>query len=218
MAVDPAPTAGPAATEFTGTGRAPVLRARCDPLPGEEERWRRRLRLQRELHDGAALRISALAARLGVVRHRAPDDQPELRRSIEDVQEELHTALQELRSVARQIYPPLLDLAGLGAALREAAVGADVPVVVVAPPDRFSTAVEGAVYFAVADCLRALPPGDGEVRVTLRRDGDLLVAVLHGVPHHLAAAVLEAVRGLGGQVATRGETASGTIEVGVPCA
>jgi signal transduction histidine kinase len=218
MAVDPAPTAGPAASEPFGPGRPPALRPWPDPVHGEEQRWLRRLRLERELHDGAALRISALAARLGVVRHRVPEDQPELRQSIEDVQEELHAALQELRAVARQIYPPLLELAGLGAALREAAGGADVPVVVVAPPDRFSAAVEGAVYFAVSGCLRALPPGDDEVRVTLRRDGGLLVAVLDGVPHRLAVEVLEEVRGLGGHVATRGETASGSIEVGVPCA
>lgn len=218
MAVDPVPTAGGPAPELPALGRAPVLRPRADPVPGEAERWRRRLRLQRELHDGAALRISALAARLGVVRHRVPDDQPDLRSSIEDVQEELHTALQELRALALQIYPPLLDLAGLGAALREAADGADVPVVVLAPADRYSTAVEGALYFAVTDCLRALPPQDGEVRVTLRRDGDLVVAVLDGVPHSLAAEVLDQVRGLGGRVATRGEPVSGTIEVGVPCA
>ena len=195
-----------------------MLRPWSAPVPGAEERWLDRLRVQRELHDGAALRISAVAARLGVVRHGVPADQPELRRGIEDVQEELHTALQELRSVARQIYPPLLELAGLGAALQEVAGCAAVPVVVVAPPDRFSTAVEGAVYFAVAGCLRALSPGDGEVRVTLRRDGELLVVVLDGVPHRLTPGVLEEVRGLGGQVATRGEAASGTIEVGIPCA
>jgi signal transduction histidine kinase len=218
MAVDPAPAAGSAPPEPPGPGRAPVPRPRTDPVPWEEERWLSRLRVQRELHDGAALRISAVAARLGVVRHRVPEDQPELRRSIEDIQEDLHAALQELRSVARQIYPPLLELAGLGAALREAAGGTGVPVVVVAPPDRFSTAVEGAVYFAVTACLRALPPGGDEVRVTLRRDGDLLAVVLDGFPHRLAAMVLEEVRGLDGRVATHGRSASGTIEVGIPCA
>ena len=218
MAVDPAPTAGPPAVERPGVGHAPVRRPWPDAVPGEAERWSRRLRLQRELHDGAALRISAVAVRLGVVRMRVPADHPELGRSIEDVQEELHTALQELRAVARQIYPPLLDVDGLGAALREVAGGVGVPVVVIAPRERFSTAVEGALYFAVADCLRALQPGSPAVRVTLRRDGDLLVAALDGVPHRLAAGMLDEVRSLGGRVVTRGEPLTGTVEVVVPCA
>jgi signal transduction histidine kinase len=218
MAVDPAPTAGPVASELFGSGSTAVPEPWTDRVRAEQERWLRRLRLQRRLHDGAALRISALATRLGVVEHGLPDDRPELRDSIEHVQAELHAALQELRWVAREIYPPLLDLAGLGAALREAAGGVAVPVVVVAPPDRLSAAVEGAVYFAVTDCLRALPPEAGEVHVVVRRDGDLLITALDGVPHHLAAEVLEQVRGLGGQVVTRGNPAAGTIEVGVPCA
>jgi signal transduction histidine kinase len=159
-----------------------------------------------------------VAVRLGVVRHQVPEDHPDLGRGIEEVQEELHAALQELRAVARQIYPPLLDLDGLGAALREAAGGAGVPVVVAAPPERFSTAVEGALYFAVAGCLRALRPGGPDVRVTVRRDGDHLVAVLDGVPHRLAAGVLEEVRGLGGQVVPRGDPLTGSIEVVLPCA
>jgi signal transduction histidine kinase len=196
---------------------APVAASPGDPPAGEAGRWVQRLELQRQLHDGAAVRISAVALRLGVVLVRVPEERPDLRAGIEDAQEELHVALQELRSVARQIYPPLLDLAGLGPALREAAGGAAVPVVVVAPPDRFPVAVEGALYFAVTGCLRALPPDGGPVRVLVRRAGDVLVVVVDGVPARLAAGVQDEVRGLGGRVSAAGDPAAATIEVVVPC-
>ena len=91
--------------------------------------------------------------------------------AIDALQDELHAVLQELRDVAGKIYPPLLDQAGLGPALREIADRADAPVRVHAADQRFGPAAEGAAYFAVADCLDALdvdapggrgapPPGD----------------------------------------------------------
>src|SRR5919106_1723338 len=59
----------------------------------------------RQLHDGAALRISALSLQLGLFRHRVPEAEPDLHASIEGLQDELHAVLQELRDVAGKIYP-----------------------------------------------------------------------------------------------------------------
>lgn len=66
-------------------------------------------------------------------------------------------ALEELRAVAGQIYPPLLHEAGFGPALRElvTARGPDVDLDVTA--DRPEPAVEGAVSFALVDCLESPP-------------------------------------------------------------
>ena len=47
-----------------------------------------------------------------------PEGQEPLIEAIDDVQDELHLMLDELRDVAAQIYPPLLKEAGLVPALR----------------------------------------------------------------------------------------------------
>jgi signal transduction histidine kinase len=182
------------------------------------DHWLRRLGLQRRLHDGASLQISALVPRLGVVRKRLSDDEDGVRLSIDDLQDQLHTVLQELREVSREIYPPLLDQAGLGPALCEFADRVAVPVYVVAPAERFGPEVEGAVYFAVTQCLALLEAGGPPVEVVLRRDGDVLVVSLDGVPARHAVQVLSQVQGLGGQVGVAEGPGSGTITVRIPCA
>jgi Histidine kinase len=65
-----------------------------------QDRWRRRRLLQRQLHDGAALRISALTLRLGLLEHRAAPNGQAVQDSIGELQDELHTVLEELRDVA----------------------------------------------------------------------------------------------------------------------
>ena len=151
---DPA-AEGPERTSATGPPLQPADPG-SDGRQAERDRWLRRLHLQRRLHDGASLQISALVPQLGVVRKRLSDDEEGVRLSIDDLQDQLHTVLQELREVSREIYPPLLDQAGLGPALREFADRVAVPVRVVAPAERFSPEVEGAVYCAVTDCLDLL--------------------------------------------------------------
>ncbi len=133
------------------------------------------------------------------------------------MQDQLHTVLQELREIARAIYPPVLDEAGLGPALRDHAEHTDVLGRVDVGPGRFGSAVEGAAYFEVTGCLAALPPGAPPVEVTARREGDALVLVLSGVPPRLASVVLDQVYGLGGEVGTAGDSDVGTIEVRIPC-
>ena len=181
------------------------------------DHWLRRLGLQRRLHDGASLQISALVPRLGVVRKRLSEDEDGVRRSIDDLQDQLHTVLQELREVSREIYPPLLDQAGLGPALCEYADRVAVPVYVVAPAERYAPEVEGAVYFAVTQCLALLEAGGSPVEVVLRRDGEVLVVSLDGVPARYAVQVLSQVQGLGGQVGVAEGPGSGRITVRIPC-
>jgi signal transduction histidine kinase len=219
MARETTPGTGEVLTSAAG----PDDRSPETPVPGgaprraERERWLRRLRLQRQLHDGASLRISALALQLGVFRSRVPDGETDLRASVDELQDQLHAVLQELRQVAREIYPPLLDQAGLQAALCEAADGIDVPVVITAPVGRLDPAVEGAAYFAVTDCLRALEPGGPPAGVTLRAGRDVLDVVVDGVPVRLASVMGDQVRGLGGEVTTEGGPGTGSITVSIPC-
>jgi len=182
----------------------------------EREQWLRRRRLERQLHDGASLRISALTLQLGLFRLRVVNE-PDLHQSIEGLQDELHAVLQELRDVASKIYPPLLDEAGLGPALLELADGVDTEVRVDALQDRFGPAAEGAAYFAVADCLDALDPGAPPVEVVIRPDGDMLTVVVAGVDVRHAASMLDQVRRLGGTIDVAGGPGAGTITARIPC-
>jgi signal transduction histidine kinase len=198
-----------------GPARLPGPTRECR-LHTEREQWRLRRSLERQLHDGAALRISALALRLGLLRHRITTAEPDVHTSIDDLQDELHAVLQELRDVAAKIYPPLLDEAGLGPALRQVAERMDRPVRVDAPADRFGPAAEGAAYFAVAECLKAVPK-DVRLDVVVRREGQVLAVDVVGVDLRHAAAVLGAVRSLDGAVDVAGCPSAGTITARIPC-
>jgi signal transduction histidine kinase len=183
----------------------------------ERERWLRRRRLERQLHDGAALRISALTLQLGLFRHRVPDGEPDLHESIDVLQDELHAVLQELRDVASKIYPPLLDEAGLGPALREVTDRIQTPVRIDVPEERFGTPADGAAYFAVTECLDSLDPGSAPVDVVVRRDADVLVVAVSGVDVRHAEAMLDQVRRLGGTIDVAGGPGTGTITARIPC-
>src|SRR3954454_21962138 len=132
-------------------------------LDRRTEHWNRRRDLERQLHDGPALRIAAMTLHLGLLAEKLRDGAGDPQRDIEDLQGQLHTVLQELRTIADQIYPPLLQEAGLGPALRKLARRAPVPVRVDAVDDRFDAAVEGVVYFAVLEVLDDLGPDAGSV-------------------------------------------------------
>jgi signal transduction histidine kinase len=205
---------GPPQADHTTRLPAPARDAR---LRAEREQWLRRRRLERQLHDGAALRISALTLQLGLFRHRVPAAEPDLHASIDGLQDELHAVLQELRDVAGKIYPPLLDEAGLGPALREVADRIETPVRVEAPDDRFGPAAEGAAYFAVSECLTAVTPGSPGIDVHVRREDGLLVLDVVGVDLRHADAMLDVVRRLGGTIDVTGEPEAGTITARIPC-
>ncbi|GAY10460.1 putative two-component system sensor kinase [Pseudonocardia sp. N23] len=195
-----------------------VAPGRDDLVRSNRAHWARRQRLERQLHDGASLRISALALRIGVMRHRFAQASPDLDESIDDLQEQLHAVLQELRDVAGRIYPTLLDEAGLGPALREAADRSEAVVRVIAPDSRFDPAAEGAAYFAVADLLGGLGAAFRDVTVTVTAEDGTLVVAVGGVPVDAAGRMLDEVAGLDGTIDVTGGTGVGIITARIPCA
>jgi signal transduction histidine kinase len=198
----------------------------CPPNPQaearrrkEKDRWRQRRLLERQLHDGAALRISALTLRLGLLRHRAPPEGAAVQDCIGELQDELHAVLEELRDVAAKIYPPLLDEAGLGPALREVADQLQRPVAVVASGERFGAAAEGAAYFAVARCLAALPAGAQAMKVVVRRENDELLLSVSGFEACHVEHVDDQAWPLGGTVelVDGDQPGASTITARIPC-
>ena len=70
---------------------------------------------------------------------------------LEQIQTDTGAALDDLRDLARGIYPPLLADKGLAAALESQARKASIPVTVDAEGvGRFSQEIEAAVYFSVS--------------------------------------------------------------------
>lgn len=140
----------------------------------DEADWVRRRHLEQRLHDGPALRLAALALRLGVCSHQVPAGDTELRACIQGVQDELHSVLQELREVSSQIYPPMLAAAGLGAALEALAERLGLPVTVHAADERYGAAAEAAAYFTVTEYLLPLAASSSAASVLVRRAGENL--------------------------------------------
>jgi signal transduction histidine kinase len=113
-----------------------------------------RRRIERNIHDGAQQQLVAIGVKqrlLGALIGRDDDKAHEL---VEQLASDTADALENLRDLARGIYPPLLADQGLVAALEAQARKAPVPASVRAEGlGRFTADVEAAVYFC---CLEAL--------------------------------------------------------------
>ena len=132
---------------------------------------------QRLVHDGAQQRLVALRITLGLARQVAGSSPQEADELLAQTEQEAQDALEELRDLARGIYPPLLADLGLAAALEAQARKAALPVTVEAPDlGRYSQDVEAAVYFCVLEALQnaAKYAQAGQARVTLGHDGRAL--------------------------------------------
>jgi signal transduction histidine kinase len=131
--------------------------------------------VERDLHDGAQVRLAALAMGLGMATEKLGDDgQPvdsTQLASIRDLVQTAHMsakeALVELRDLARGIHPPVLD-AGLADALATLAARSLVPVELTTDiQDRPTPAIETIAYFCAAELLANVAKHSGATRVEL---------------------------------------------------
>ena len=134
------------------------LRARLQELQGSRVRvleagQRERQRLERNLHDGAQQRLVALSLELGLLGESSGAD-PETRARLARAKAEVAASLEELRDVARGIYPAVLTNHGLAVALESLAGAAAVPVRLdIDLPDRLPEPIEVAAYYVVSESL-----------------------------------------------------------------
>jgi signal transduction histidine kinase len=139
-------------------------RARIAATADEERR-----RFERDLHDGAQQRLVALRLRLSLAAELLGRDQVKGTELVRQLGPEAEAALEEVRSLARGVYPaPLVDH-GIGEALRSAARRSPLPVAVVAESGRrYSPSLEAAAYFCCLEALQnAAKHADGATRVTV---------------------------------------------------
>ncbi len=140
-----------------------------------------RRRLERDLHDGAQQRLLALSYDIRLARAGAEADGDRatattLARAMDETQD----ALEELRELARGIYPAVLTEAGLVPALATFADTAPLPVEIIGAEGRRSPApVEMAVYLAVTEAVDdAAARGAEHVALTLVQEDERLVVTV----------------------------------------
>jgi signal transduction histidine kinase len=113
-----------------------------------------RRRLERNIHDGAQQQLVALAVKLNLAETLVARDPRQTEALLAELKGETQEALQDLRDLARGIYPPLLADKGLMAALESQVRKSPVPVTVESDGiGRYPQEIEAAVYFC---CLEAL--------------------------------------------------------------
>jgi signal transduction histidine kinase len=148
-------------------------RARIVAVADEERR-----RIERNLHDGAQQRLVALRVQLELAQELIQRDQRRGLEKLRTLGTEVDEALEEIRALARGVYPPLLAESGLADALAAAARKLPMPASVEmdGAAARYPSDVESAVYFCCLEAMQnASKHADGakHVFVALQRDGDL---------------------------------------------
>jgi signal transduction histidine kinase len=143
-----------------------------------------RRKIERNLHDGAQQQLIALTIHLGLLAESA-DDSAAVRELAAAVKNGVRAALDELRDLARGIYPPLLADQGLLPALQAQARKAPLPVQIDADGiGRYPQDAEAAVYFCTLEALQniakyasasrakvGLSCSDGSLEFTVTDDG-----------------------------------------------
>ena len=206
--------------------RLEELHASRQRLVGAQDEERRKL--ERNIHDGAQQQLVALAVKQRMTASLIGKDDERASAMLAQLQIETNAALNDLRDLARGIYPPLLADRGLAAALEAQARKAALPVTVDADGiGRFPQDIEATVYFCTLEALNNVAKYAGATRATVRLangNGQLRFEVtddgrgfdtastgygtgLQGMGDRLAA--------IGGELSVRSAPGSGTTIAGM---
>ncbi|MFI6006474.1 sensor histidine kinase [Streptomyces sp. NPDC051366] len=136
-----------------------------------------RVRIERDLHDGAQQRLVSLGMALGLIRLDIPEGSP-LAAQLTEAETQLSTAHQELRSLIRGLNPPVLADHGLVAAVQDHASRFPVPVTVdLQLPGRLPRQLETSVYYLINEAMTNIARHSGarSAKVHGRHHSDMLV-------------------------------------------
>ena len=175
-----------------------------------------RRRIERDLHDGAQQRLTALAIDLGRARAKLDSDPEAARALVEQAHDDSKLALTELRNLARGIHPAILTDRGLDAALSALAARSPIPVeITVDLGERPTVAIESTAYFVVAEALTNATKHAAATRLEVRvgREQDDVVVEIED--NGVGGARIEPGGGLEG-LTTRAATVDGTLTISSP--
>src|SRR5215470_15257231 len=182
-----------------------------------------RRKIEQNLHDGVQQQLIAMMIQAGLLEESASDPAA-VRELTPAIKDGLRAALEDLRDLARGIYPPLLADQGLVPALQAQAYKAPVPVQIDADfIGNYPQDTEAAVYFCALEALQnitkyasatratiSLACAGGSLRFTITDDGAGFDTAagrhgtgLQGMADRLAA--------LGGALQVRSQPGHGTI-------
>ena len=165
-----------------------------------------RRELERRLHDGIQQDLVALAVKLQLASQRAETGPEGLRQLLDELRQDVHAALDDVRQLAWDVFPALLLDRGLVEALRA------VPVEVEADSSgRYPRDVEAAVYFSCLDVLARVPAT--HVTMHIEERAHVLRFELHvdrdGFDPPLSVA--DRIGAVGGETSFRARSISGAI-------
>jgi signal transduction histidine kinase len=204
------------------------LKASRQRLVAAQDEERRRL--ERNIHDGAQQQLVALSVKQRLAATFVGRDDDRVRAILDQLQGETNAALEDLRDLARGIYPPLLADRGLVAALEAQARKAPFRVDVDGGEvGRFGQDVEAAVYFSCLEALQnigkyaeastatiVLSNGSGELRFRVSDDGRGFDPDATGYGTGLTG-IADRLAALGGSVRVTSAPGAGTtVEGSVP--
>ena len=177
-------------------------------------------RVERDLHDGAQIRLATLAMHLGMAREKLgedgdPVDVAAARELIEAAHRCAKDALIELRDLARGIHPPVLDN-GLADALATLASACAIPVDLTTDiPRRPTPAIETIAYFCAAEMLANAAKHSQASKIEMRVTAPDDVLVLRVSDNGTGGADPTRGSGLAG-LAQRVRTVDGRLEIASP--
>lgn len=156
-------------------------------------------RIERDLHDGAQGRLVAIGMNLRVAEEMILSSPHEATALVVEARVASAAALEELRSLVRGMYPPMLADRGLAEAVRALALELPLPCgTEIDVPERLDAPLESACYFAIAEVVT------NAVRHASARAVQIRLARTHGL---LRIEVVD--DGVGGADPTRGSGLAG---------
>jgi signal transduction histidine kinase len=159
---------------------------------------RERRRIARELHDGTAQNLFAMA--IGLSRLLQQTIPPDLKGTLEECLALCEQSRQEIRTLSYVLHPPMLDEAGLVSALKwytggfSERSGIRVDLALEPDPGRLPLEIETVLFRVVQECLANVHRHSGSAlaRVRLqRKPGSVILQVQdwgHGIPPEVGRA------------------------------
>jgi signal transduction histidine kinase len=170
--------------------------------------------LERELHEGVQQHLVALALSVQLARQAADSDPDAVKSLLDDMRRDVQQANEDAVLLAQRIYPATLELGGLAALLRAAAVSAGVSATVdVEAESRYPSEIGMTLYLCWLAFLARGHDG-GPVMIEVRRSKTGVVFELGGNVTADAdlAALQDRVEALGGRLSIEpGARLSGSL-------
>jgi signal transduction histidine kinase len=189
------------------SGPSPVERHRASTVRLIAAAYAERRAIERDLHDGIQQELVALAVNLQLARQLVETDLPGTLTLLDELNRDVHRALEGVQKLGQRVYPPLLASRGLAEALRAARSGrVEAERLRRYPPD-----LEAMAYFC---CLEALEHAVGDAVVRIRdADGRAQFEVVAEGGFGDLTQLRERLELLGCELSVTGTRVAGTLPI-----